>query len=156
MRSMRAIARSAVLVSIAAALACADAHDDVIEVITSMAGALTEVNGIGAGVVRGNVSRFMSACSKEMPGYGTLESNVTALVRQAEISSSIQTVTEDGDDQARSIDLDWVLEVRSLEQDGPVVRRREVIHCELRKEKKHWKIVALKPIDFFAPPKLGQ
>ena len=49
-----------------------------------------------------------------------------------------------------SIDLDWVLEIRSLEQDGPLVRRREVVHCELRKEKKQWKIVALKPIDFFA------
>jgi hypothetical protein len=153
---MRAIVRSAVLVSIASAFACADAHDDVIEVITSMAGSLTEVNGIGDSVVRGNVSRFMSAFSKDMPGYGTLEMNVTALVRQAEVSSSIQTVSEDGDDQARSIDLDWVLEVRSLQEDGPIVRRREVIHCEFRKQNKHWKIVSLKPIDFFAPPKLGQ
>jgi hypothetical protein len=141
-----------VLVSIAAALACADAHDDVIAVVTSMAGALTEV----VGTVHGNVPLFMSAFSKDMPGYGTLENNVTALARQAEVSSSIQTVSEDGDGQARTIDLDWVLEVRSLEEDGPIVRRREVIHCELRKEKKHWKIVSLKPLDFFAPPKLGQ
>jgi hypothetical protein len=153
---MRAIVRSAVLVSIAAAFACADAHDDVIEVVTSMAGALTEVSGTGAGVVRGNVSKFMSAFTKDMPDYATLQSNVSALVQQAEVSSSIQTLTEDGNDQARSIDLDWVLQIRSLEEDGPVVRRREVIHCEFRKEKKHWKIVALKPVDFFAPPKLGQ
>jgi S-formylglutathione hydrolase FrmB len=144
------------LVLIAAAFACADAHDDVMDVVSSMAGALTEVDGIGPSLVRGNVSRFMSAFSKDMPDYGTLESNVTALVRQAEVSSSIQTVSEDGDDQARTIDLDWVMQVRSLEQDGPVVQRREVIHCELRKEKKHWKIVSLKPIDFFAPPQLAQ
>jgi hypothetical protein len=143
---MPAIVRSVLLVSIAAALACADAHDDVMEVVTSMAGALTDVN----------VSKFMSAFSKDMPDYGTLENNVTALVKQADVSSSIQTVSEDGDDQARTIDLDWVLEVRSLEQDGPIVRRREVIHCELRKEKKHWKIVSLKPLDFFAAAKLGQ
>ena len=52
----------------------------------------------------------------------------------------------------------WIgcCEIRSLEQDGPLVRRREVVHCELRKEKKHWKIVALKPIDFFAPANLGK
>jgi hypothetical protein len=156
LRSMRAIVRSAVLVSIAAAFACADAHDDVIEVVTSMAGALAEANGVGAGLVRGNVSKFMSAISKDMPDYGTLENNVTQLVMQAEVSSSIQTVTEDGDDRARTIDLDWVMQIRSLEQDGPVVTRREVVHCELRKEKKHWKIVSLKPLDFFAPPKLGQ
>ena len=146
MRSMPAIVRSVLLVSIAAAFACADAHDDVIEVVTSMAGALTDVN----------VPKFMSAFSKDMPDYGTIENNVTALVKQADVSSSVQTVSEAGDDQARTIDLDWVLEVRSLEQDGPVVRRREVIHCQLRKEKKHWKIVSLKPLDFFAAAKLGQ
>jgi hypothetical protein len=129
-----------------AVFACADAHDDVAEVVTSMAAALTDVN----------VSKFMAAFSKDMPGYGTLENNVTALVKQGDVSSSIQTVTEDGDDQARSIDLDWVLEVRSLEQDGPLVRRREVIHCELHKEKKHWKVVSIKPLDFFAAAQLGK
>jgi hypothetical protein len=143
---MRAIVRSAVLICIAAVFASADAHDDVNELVTSMAAALTDAN----------VSKFMAAFNKDMPGYGTLENNVTALVKQGEVSSSIQTVTEQGDDQARSIDLDWVLEVRSLEQDGPLVRRREVIHCELRKEKKRWKIVSLKPLDFFAEAQLGQ
>jgi hypothetical protein len=143
---MRAIVRSAGLICIVAVFACADAHDDVAEVVTSMAAALTDVN----------VSKFMAAFSKDMPGYGTLENNVTALVKQGDVSSSIQTVTEDGDDQARSIDLDWVLEVRSLEQDGPLVRRREVIHCELHKEKKHWKVVSIKPLDFFAAAQLGK
>jgi len=36
------------------------------------------------------------------------------------------------------------------------VRRREVVRCELRKQKKHWKIVALKPMEFFGPAKLDQ
>ena len=151
MRSMRVIVRSAVLICVAAVFAFADAHDDVNEVVTSMAAALTDVN----------ISKFMAAFSKDMPGYATLQNNVTALVNQAEVSSSIQPVTEDGDDQARSIDLDWVLEVRSLEQDGPIVHRREVVHCELRKDQVHkkkpqWKIVAIKPLDFFSPAKLGQ
>jgi hypothetical protein len=143
---MRVIVRSAVLICVAAVFAFADAHDDVNEVVTSMAAALTDVN----------ISKFMAAFSKDMPGYATLENNVTALVKQGEVSSSIQTVSEEGDDQARNIDLDWVLEVRSLEQDGPLVRRREVIHCALRKENKHWKIVSLKPLDFFAAAQLGQ
>jgi len=153
---MRAIARSAVLVCVAAAFASADAHDDVMEVITSMAGSLTEVTDTRSGVLRGNVEKFMDAFSKDLPDYETLKSNVTALVNEGEISSSIDPIAEDGDDQARTIDLDWAMEVRSLEQDGPIVQRREVVHCELRREKKHWKIVALKPIDFFAPVKLGQ
>ena len=157
---MRAIvrntARCAALFCIAAAFACADAHDDVMDVVASMAGALTEVSGDAAGTVRGNVSKFMAAVSKDMPDYDTLKNNVTALVDEGEISSSVLPLTENGDTQTYKIDLDWLLEVRSLEQDGPLVRRREVVHCELRKEKKHWKIIALKPLDFFAPAKLGQ
>jgi hypothetical protein len=157
---MRAIvrntARCTALFCIAAAFACADAHDDVMDVVASMAGALTEVSGDAAGTVRGNVSKFMAAVSKDMPDYDTLKNNVTALVDEGEISSSVLPLTENGDTQTYKIDLDWLLEVRSLEQDGPLVRRREVVHCELRKEKKHWKIIALKPLDFFAPAKLGQ
>jgi hypothetical protein len=153
---VRSTARGAALLCIAAAFAHADAHDDVMDVVASMAGALTEVNGEGPNQVRGNVSKFMAAVSKDMPDYDTLKTNVTALVDEGEISSSIQPLTEEGDTQTYKIDLDWLLEVRSLEQDGPLVRRREVVHCELRKEKKHWKIVALKPLDFFAPAKLGQ
>jgi hypothetical protein len=156
---MRAIvrntARSAALVCIAAVFVAADAHDDVIDVITTMAGALSEIsNGVASRSV--NVSRFMSAFSKDMPDRDTLEKNVTALANSADLSSSIEPLTEDGDDQARKIDLDWLLEIRSLEQDGPLVRRREVVHCELRKEKKQWKVVALTPIDFFAPANLGK
>ncbi len=153
---MRAIARSAVLVCVVAAFASADAHDDVMEVIASMAGALTEVTDTGGGVSRGNVQKFMDAFSKDLPDYDTLKNNVTALANEGEISSSIDPVAEDGNDQARTIDLDWFLQVRSLEQDGPIVQRREVVHCKLRKHNKHWKIVALKPMDFFAPAKLGQ
>jgi hypothetical protein len=153
---MAAIGRSAALVFIAIAFACADAHDDVIAVITSMAGALTEVSGNGIGTVRGNVPMFMSAFSKDMPDYDTLKSNVGALMNEGEISSTVQPLTEEGDSQTYKIDLDWLLEVRSLEQDGPLVRKREVVHCEFRKEKKHWKIVALKPLDFFAPVTFGQ
>ena len=147
---MRAIvpstARIAALLCLAAAFASADAHDDVIEVVTSLAGALTEVN----------VTRFMAAFSKDMPDYGTIEKDVTALVNQAEVTSSVEPVQEGGDDAQRTIDLDWFLQVRSLLNDGPIVQRRQVIHCELRKEKKKWKIVSLKPLDFFAPAKLDK
>jgi hypothetical protein len=122
----------------------ADAASDALEVVASMASALSGVN----------VDQFMDAIDKDMPGYDTLRESVTALVNQAEVTSSIEPVRNEGDDSRRAVDLDWYLEVRSLLQDGPIVRRREVIHCELRKEKKNWKVVTLKPIDFFAPAKL--
>lgn len=161
---MRAIVRSAALLfaaaGLSAILAADDAHDDVMEVLSKMAAALT---GESAGdserissARSGNVAEFMSVVSKSMPEYDTLKSNVTALVRDAEVSSSIQPLTEEAQGNAYKIDLDWLLQIRSMEQDGPIVRRREVVHCELRKEKKHWKVVSLKPVDFFAAAQLGQ
>jgi hypothetical protein len=157
---MRAIVRSAALFCAVVAFALPefaadDPHDDVIEVLSKMAAALTDDTGQVGGGFHGNVAEFMSAVSKDMPDYDTLKNNVTALVTGAEVSSNIQVVTEDGGEPYK-IDLDWFLQIRSLEQDGPMVRRREVVHCELHKEKKHWKIVALKPVDFFAAANLGK
>jgi hypothetical protein len=130
------------------ALACfaADTHDDVVDLIASAAAALADVN----------VPQFMAAFDKDMPGYENLKSAVTALTNHAEVTSAIEPFQGEGDDTKRSVDLDWYLQVRSLVQDGPIVTRREVIHCELRKEKQRWKIVSIKPVEFFAPAKLDR
>jgi len=103
-----------------------------------------------------DIPQFMDAFDKDMPDYGAIKTGVTAIVRQADVSSSVEPLSDEGDDTKRIVDLDWYLEIKSALPDGPVVRRREVVHCKLRKEKKHWKIVALKPIEFFSPAKLDK
>jgi len=138
---MPAIVRSAALACLIVVGLRAGAHEVVIQLIGSMAAALTAVN----------VPEFMDAFDKNMPDYGKLQSDVTGLVNQADVGSSIEPISDEGDDTKRSVDLDWYLEVRSLVQDGPILHRRQTVHCELRKEKKKWKIVSLKPLDFFAP-----
>jgi len=143
---MRAIVRNAVLAGLALALLRADAQSDVNDLLGSMTAALVEVNA----------QEFMGAFDKNMPDYERLKGNVEALVNQADVSSSIEPLKNEGDDSRRMVDLDWFLEVRSLLQDGPIVRRREVIHCELQKQGKRWKIVSLTPIDFFAPANLAR
>ncbi|HEY6392809.1 MAG TPA: hypothetical protein VIX89_16130 [Bryobacteraceae bacterium] len=145
---MRAIVRSTgILACLAFSYLSADTHDEIVDVVSNMANALSTVNA----------PKFMDAIDKSMPDYDKLKSNVAALMNQAEVTSSIETLKEDGDDAKRTVDLDWYLEVRSLLPDGPIDRRREIIHCELlRKDKKHWKIVSLKPLDFFAPAKLDK
>jgi hypothetical protein len=145
---MRAIVRSAgLLTCLVVSSLIGDTHDEIVDVISSMANALSTVNA----------PKFMDAFDKTMPEYETLKSNVPALMNQSEITSSIEIIKEDGDDTKRVLDLDWYLEIRSLLPDGPIERRREIIHCELvRKDKKHWKIVSLKPMNFFAPAKLDK
>jgi hypothetical protein len=143
---MRTIALSYGIGLLACAALSADTHDDVVDLFASMAGALSAIN----------VPQFMGAFDKNMPDYDRLRAGVTALVNQAEVSSSVEPLSDEGDDLKRTVELDWYLEIRSLLPDGPLVRRREAVHCELRKEKKHWKIVAIKPIEFFGTPKLDR
>ncbi len=142
---MRAIA-----LSVAGLFACvaltADTHDDVVDLFASMA----------AGLSGTNVPQFMDAFAKDMPDYEIIKTNVTALVNQAEIASAVEPLKDEGDEAKRTVELDWYLEIRSLLNAGPIVHRREVVHCELRRDKKRWKIVALKPVEFFAPAKLDQ
>jgi len=124
----------------------ADTHDDVVGLFASMAAALSEIN----------VTQFMDAFDKDIPEYGKLKTGVTALVSQADVSSSVEPLSDDGDETHRTVELDWYLEIKSILPDGPVVHRREVVRCELRKEKNHWKIVALQPIEFFTAAKLDR
>ena len=143
---MRAIALSCCLGILACVALRADAHDDIVDLFASMAAALSEIN----------VAQFMDAFDKSTSDYEKLKNAVTALVAQGEISSSVEPLKDEGGESTRSVEVDWVLDIRSLTPDGPLVRRREVIRCELRKDKKRWKIVSIKPIEFFAPATLDR
>jgi hypothetical protein len=153
---MRVIVRSAAFAFLVATLGRADAHDDVIAVFTKMAAALTQTGVDGGTSIAGNVDEFMSAFSRDFQEYDGLKQNVMALVNNAEISSALDPITEEPGSQTYKIDVDWFLQIRSLQQDGPITSRREVIHCELRREKKQWKIISLAPVNFFAPANLGK
>jgi len=147
LRSTPAIVRNTLLlVSLAIVSARGDAHADVISLLGSLAAALTDWN----------VPAFMDGFDKGMPGYDNLRTQVTALVNQADVTSSIEPVEEQGDETTYRIDLDWFLQVRSLLDNGPIVERRQIVHCQLRKDKKDWKIVSLQPIEFFAPAKVDK
>lgn len=145
---MRAIVRSA-----AGLLACllpcclsADTHTDIIDVFGAMAAALSD----------NNVPEFMKNFDKDFPAYDTLQIQITALVTDTSVSSSIEPIKDEGDEAKRTVEMDWYMQVRSNAPNGPSFARREIIHCELRKQGKHWKIVSLAPMEFFAPGKLDK
>jgi hypothetical protein len=52
-------------------------------------------------------------------------------------------ITDEGDDQKRSLDLDWLLKI---DTDDP---RRQIVKCQIEKQGKKWKIISLEPIEFF-------
>jgi hypothetical protein len=122
----------------------ADTHADVVDLFASMAAALSDDNPSG----------FMRAIDHKMPDYDRLKTQIEALVQSYEVGSSVEPLGDEGDDSKRDVDLDWYLELRSRVPGGPFLQRRSVIHCKLEKAGKHWRVVSLKPADFFDVPKL--
>ena len=130
----------------AAVLAFADAHTEVMDLFGAMTASLAD----------DNVPGFMNGFDKNMPQYETLHGYMDGLVAEAEVSCAMEPLKDEGDDQKRSVDLDWTMQIRSRVAAGPMVERHETIHAELVKQKKHWRIVSISPLEFFAPAKFTE
>ena len=85
-----------------------------------------------------------------MPGYATLQDNVTGLLATYNVGATIEEITDQGDDSKRTVELDWLL---ILTQKGainsPQQTRRQVVKCTVERRGKQWKITALEPVEFF-------
>lgn len=143
---MLAIGRNlALLAAVAAVLALADTHADVVDLFASMTAALADDNTTG----------FMAAFDRNMPGYDKLNNDISGLIGEAEITTNVEFIKDEGDESKRSADLDWTLRIRSRQMSGPMVDREQTVHVELVKQKKHWRIMSLSPLEFFAPEKFS-
>lgn len=132
----------------------ADAARDVWEVISEAASALSE----------GDVPAFLDCFDSRMPGYEQLRANVTGLIAEAYppremgaseregIFCSIGPVTDEGDEKARSLEVDWIMDIRQRTGGSNSARRQQRIKLRAEKQGKKWKIVSLEPVSFFAPP----
>jgi len=137
------LARRAFLVALAAPL-LADTRQEILDLITELASALSEGNGLA----------FLDHIDHAMPDYQKLEQNILALTEQNEVSAAIDILKQEGDDRTQTVELDWLLQIRSREDNGPIERRRETVKCRAERKKKNWKIASLEPIALFAPPQV--
>ena len=134
--------RRGILFAFAALPLFADDSSDVLELFTGVAATLSEANLIA----------FLRAFDRSMPGYETLEANVSALLLQDEVQSSIDLLSDEKHDSQRAVELDWFLQLVERQDTAAVTRRRERVRCRLAKLGKSWKITSLEPLSFFAPP----
>ena len=135
------IARRTFLAALAAPL-MAGTSQEVLDLFTDLASALSEGNGLA----------FLDRVDHSMPDYEKLQRNILALVAQNEIVAAIDVIEDEGDDHTRAVQVDWLLQIRSREETGTLVRRREIVKCRLDRVKKKWKVALLDPISLFAPP----
>lgn len=130
------------LAIIATSLARSDTPRELMDLFASMASALSE----------GNPGIFLRAVDSSMPGYERFAANIYALTTQNALSNSIEIISQKGDNRAQVVELDWLLTISGQGQSQIFVHREALVKCRLERQKKKWRIVALDPADFFAPP----
>jgi hypothetical protein len=125
-----------------AVLAHATVTEELNGLFASMASALSDANP----------GEFLRAIYPSMPGYAQLAGNIRALATQNAVSCTIEITNQKGDEHSQDVELQWLLEIKGIGQSGVAITREAVIKCKLERPKKKWRIVALDPIGFFAPP----
>jgi hypothetical protein len=126
----------------------ADAQQQVFDLFTKIAGALSD----------DDPAMFVEAVDPDMPHFDDFRRDIVALTDVADITNSIEVVSDSGDDAHRDEELDWFLEIVGKSDLHPVDRRREVVKFRLERKGnkgKKWKIVSIEPLHFFAPPKVS-
>jgi hypothetical protein len=118
-------------------LAFEDPPKDVVDFFRSAAVELSEAHDNGSG------RAFLDDFDKSMPGYAALSDQIEAMVAAGEVSTTIDFVNTEGNDQKRTLDLDWLLQ---CEGQRP---KRQVVKCTIEKRGKKWKITSIAPIEFF-------
>jgi hypothetical protein len=134
--------RAFALVCAAAVARAADPAQDAWDLVTKLAASLAAAN----------TSEFLGFCDSAMTSYSDLRVNVSALVAQAEVESGIDPVRNEGDAAAREVEVDWSLRLVGRAGMDRVTNRQANVKLRLEKKGRHWKVVALAPIAFFAPP----
>jgi len=111
-------------------------------------------NKIAAGLSDNDPALFIDAIDPAMPHFRDFRRDLVALTDLADLSNSVEVVSETGDDTHRAAELDWFLEIVGKSDPHPVEQRREVVKFKLERKGKKWKILSIDPQRFFAPPKI--
>jgi hypothetical protein len=133
--------RVLLLFPLAACCRAADPAREVLDLVADAAGSLSA----------GNVALFLKAFDPAMSGYAKLRENVTGLIAQGDVQSLIDPLEDEGDDRRRVAQFHWTLRLERGPQAASFTRRERVVKCSVEKRGGKWRIVALEPIEFFAP-----
>lgn len=132
-----------VMGAVASRVFAADAQQQVFDLFTRIAGALSD----------DDPAMFVEAVDPDMPNFQDFRRDIVALTDLADLTNSIEVLSDTGDDTHRVEELDWFLEIVDKSQSHHLERRREVVKFKLERKGKKWKIVSIDPLHFFAPPK---
>jgi hypothetical protein len=117
----------------------AEVRDEIYRVLADMATDLA--NGLG----RAFVKNFAEA----MPGYAEISKNVDGMLAGDDVSASVELREVSVEGARTVVQADWYLELKSKRGIADVRQRREILRMEFAKSGKKWRVVGMRPMDFF-------
>lgn len=135
------IARLLILVLLTGLPLLADAEQDVTDVVSTLASALSA----------NNPQLFMKSLDRDMPGYRDIEQAVNALSSNTYISCTIELISTSGATSLQSADLDWYMVLKSQQDENLIERRRRKVTVKIEKRGKKWVVTSFSPASIFAP-----
>jgi hypothetical protein len=100
-----------------------------------------------------DAAAFLGAFDQKGRGFPALRANVTALLEQSLVSSSVRLVDTAGDDRRHTLALEWVMQIRPSQGTGPAEKRQQSLTCKVERKRNRWVLLEISPVEFFAPPK---
>ena len=131
-----------IAITLAASLRGADPPRGVVEFFDDLTRALAEAHTDNPRLPI-SAAAFLDMFDSSMQDFAQLRENVEDLVSRSTVGSAVEFVTDDGDENKRTLDVDWTLEIQDR------LPRRQVLKCTIERRGKRWKITALGPVDFF-------
>ena len=99
-----------------------------------------------------NLPSLLGRFDRAMTGYAQLAANLEALTSIWVVEPAIQLTGNEGGDDRRLLEIDWVMTLTSPLDGGRSLRKEETVKCALEKRGKRWLIVSFTPLELFAPP----
>jgi len=124
---------------------------DAWDVISAAASALNRPLNLDETIPETDPAMFLQAFDPAMPGYQKLRAGVIGLLRRGPVESSVELVSNEGDDRVRTVEVDWTLQVLEDATGLSTLHRQKRVRCRMEYQGKRWRIVEISPMDFFAP-----
>ena len=138
---MRATARRILFLIPLLALAADTPAQEVLDLFT----------GLATSLASGDSTAFLAKFDPKMTGYQKLHDNIKALTKEADVTSYVDLVSNEGDAQKRQVEVSWKMRIRRGQEATSTPGREQTLYCVVEKQGRRWKITALTSIDFFAP-----
>ena len=105
--------------------------------------ALEPLRSAAEALAERDAARFLNQFDPAMKGYETLREQVGALVAADGAASTLEIVSEQGDQRRKTLEIDWLLRV------GPGAAKRRILKFVVERQSRAWKITSLDAVEFF-------